>query len=125
MDQWLYLAAGGVAGTLLRHTLVTAAYQKFGSAFPYGTLMVNVAGCFLIGFLDVLCAKKLAVAPALRLLFMVGFCGALTTFSAFVLDTNNLMKEGETVRALLNVTGSVALCFMVFRLGVFLGSFIK
>ena len=119
MDKWLFLLIGGIAGTFARYAIVGAAYQKIGTTFPYGTLIVNLVGCFLIGFFDVIVEKKIAIAPQLRLLLMVGFCGAFTTFSAFILDSYNLIKAGETLRAFLNVIGSVALGFIVFRLGIF------
>ncbi len=120
MDKLYYLIAGGIAGTVARYMVVGAAAQKLGTGFPYGTLIVNMAGCFLIGFFDVLASKKTAMAPQVRIMLMAGFCGAFTTFSSFILDSHNLIKGGETFRAFLNVMGSVALGFIVFRLGMLL-----
>ncbi len=121
MDKWMYLIIGGVAGTVARYTVVGAAYQRIGTDFPYGTLIVNLLGCFLVGLFDVLVEKKIPMAPQLHLLLMVGFCGAFTTFSSFILDSYNLIRAGETLRAFINVVGSVALGFLVFRLGIWLG----
>lgn len=120
MMKWIQLAAGGVAGTFARYLLAGAVYSVLGTGFPYGTLVVNLTGCFLVGFLAALAEEKFLLGPSARLLLMVGFCGAFTTFSTFMLETANLMKDGETGRAFLNVLASVVAGFFVFRLGVFL-----
>ena len=118
--KWIYLAAGGVAGTFARYLLAGVVYSALGTGFPYGTLVVNLTGCFLIGFLAVLAEEKFLLGPSARLLLMVGFCGAFTTFSTFMLETANLIRDGESGRAFLNVLASVVVGFLVFRLGVFL-----
>ena len=117
--KWVPLAIGGVAGTFARYALAGAVYAVFGSRFPYGTLAVNLVGCFLIGFLATVAEEKFLLGPSARLLLMVGFCGAFTTFSTFMLETANLMKDGDTLRAFLNVLASVVVGFAVFRAGVF------
>ena len=124
MNQWIYLTVGGIAGTLGRYILSGLVYQRMGTNFPYGTLVVNVLGCLIVGFLDVIFEEKFLLAPNMRLLLMVGFCGAFTTFSTFVLETSNLIKDGQTWLALGNVLVSVVIGFMAFRLGMFLGEII-
>lgn len=121
MDKWIYLVVGGVLGTLARYVLSGAMQHKMGMAFPYGTLAVNMLGCFLVGFLDILAERKFSSTPQMRLLFVTGFCGAFTTFSAFILESYTLVREGEMVRAFLNVGGSVALGLILFRAGFLLG----
>ena len=121
MDKWVYLIAGGIAGTLLRYTVVAATLERMGPAFPYGTLIVNLLGCFLIGVFEVCAEKHLNLSPQIRLLAMAGFCGALTTFSSFILDAHHLIKTGDTLKAFGYVVGSVALGFIVFRLGLLAG----
>ncbi len=118
--KWFHLAVGGLAGTFARYLLAGAVHSALGADFPYGTLTVNLAGCFLIGFLAALAEDKFLLGPSAQLMWMVGFCGAFTTFSTFMLETSNLARDGETWRALLNVLLSVAAGFLVFRLGVFL-----
>ena len=119
--KWVHLIAGGIAGTLSRYLLAGWVYGALGTNFPYGTLLVNLIGCFLIGFLAALSEEKFLLGPEARLLLMVGFCGAFTTFSTFMLETANLLKEGDTWKAFGNVAISVVIGFLIFRLGVFLG----
>ncbi len=122
--KWFNLIIGGIVGTVARYVLAGAVYQTFGTTFPYGTLAVNLIGCFVIGFLAALAEEKFLLGPNARLLLMAGFCGAFTTFSTFMLETANLMKDGETLRAFINVAASIVAGFIVFRLGVLAGELI-
>ena len=124
MEKWFYLIGGGILGTLARYMLAGAVYQKMGTDFPYGTIIVNLIGCFLIGFFDTIFQERFLFSPILRIFLMAGFCGAFTTFSTFMLETGNLIRDGETLRAFLNVILSVIIGFIVFRLGVLLGEII-
>jgi fluoride exporter len=124
MEKWFYLIGGGILGTLARYVLSGVIYQRIGTDFPYGTLLVNLIGCFLIGFFDTVFQEKFLFSPVLRIFLMAGFCGAFTTFSTFMLETGNLIRDGETLRAFFNVILSVIIGFIVFRLGVLLGEII-
>ena len=124
MGKWINLVVGGITGTVARYFLSGMVYQVFGTNFPYGTLAVNLIGCFVIGFLVTLADEKFLLDPNARLLLMAGFCGAFTTFSTFMLETVNLMKEGENLRAFLNVGLSIVFGFLVFKTGVFLAEII-
>ena len=124
MVKWFNLAVGSVIGGYARYLLAGFVHHIFGAAFPYGTLVVNLIGCFLIGLLAALAEEKFLLGPDARILLMVGFCGAFTTFSTFMLETGNLIRDGEMIRAFLNVMASVVIGFLVFRLGVLLGEFI-
>jgi CrcB protein len=124
MDKILYLTVSGVAGTLARYFLSGLVYQRMGVGFPYGTLVVNLVGCFLIGLFDTLAQEKLLLSPQMRLLLMTGFCGAFTTFSTLILETFNLLKDGELQKAVLNIFLSILIGFLVFRLGALIGRFI-
>jgi fluoride exporter len=118
MAKWIGLAAGGILGTFARYILSGTVHRIFGVTFPWGTLVVNLVGCFAIGFLAVLAEEKFLLGPTARIFLMIGFCGAFTTFSSFILETSNLAKDGESLYAFLNITLSVVLGFLVFRLGV-------
>jgi len=121
MTKFIYLAIGGLTGTFARYFLAGAVYGLLGARFPYGTLIVNIFGCFLIGMLTTISENKFLLNPNLRVLLMIGFCGAFTTFSTFMLETFNLIKDGETIRAFVNVFLSIVVGFIVFKIGVLLG----
>ena len=124
MEKVIALAIGSLAGGFARYYLAGWVYRLFGTAFPYGTFAVNAIGCFLIGFVSTLADEKFLLPPQARLLLMVGFCGAFTTFSTFMLETNNLIRDGQMWPAFLNVLLSVAVGFFVFRAGILLGEWI-
>ena len=115
-----YLTLGSVAGGLARHLLGGAVGVAMGPSFPFGTFAVNILGCFLIGFFSALTGEKFSLDPNAKLFLMTGFCGAFTTFSAFMLDTDNLLKDGEILKVFLNIFLSLILGFTAFRMGIFL-----
>lgn len=119
--QALAIAAGGAVGALLRYWVSTGVYAWFGRSFPYGTLAVNMLGSLAMGFLFVLLIDKLSVGPHWRAALLIGLLGAFTTFSTFSIETLNLLEEGETIRALLNVLLSVVLCLAAAWAGVLAG----
>jgi CrcB protein len=121
MQKWLILALSGSLGTIARYVLAGFVYRVAGTDFPYGTLVVNFAGCFFIGFMTSLSEHKFLLGPNARLFLLIGFCGAFTTFSTFIFETANLMKDGQTLRAFWNVMLSVIVGFFIFRLGVLCG----
>ncbi len=121
MKQLLSVAIGGAVGAMGRYWLATWIYARLGSAFPYGTLAVNVMGSLLMGFLFTLLVERLDLDPVWRALLMVGFLGAFTTFSTFSQETLNLLELREFGKALLNVVLSVGLCLVATWLGMNLG----
>ncbi|MGW8246917.1 MAG: fluoride efflux transporter CrcB [Acidiferrobacterales bacterium] len=124
MIQILAIAAGGAIGSVLRYAVSTGVYSMFGRNFPYGTLAVNVAGSFLMGFLFVLMVERLDMSGMWRMAILVGFLGAFTTFSTFSIETVNLLQGGDYMRALLNITLSVAFCLVATWVGFRLGRLI-
>jgi CrcB protein len=121
MSWQLYLVVtlGSALGGLARYALSGLAAAQVGETFPWGTLIVNVTGSFVIGFFATLTAPdgRLFVSPPTRQFVMTGFCGGYTTFSSFSLQTLNLMRDEEWLRAGANITGSVALCLLATWLG--------
>jgi fluoride exporter len=124
MMKLLNLIIGGATGTIARYFLAGAVYRFIGTSFPYGTLIVNVSGCFILGFLATLTDKKFILGPDARLLLMIGFCGAFTTFSTLIFESDSLVRNGQMMRAFTNIFVSVILGFMLFRIGSLLGEII-
>ena len=119
-----YLVLGGAAGTVSRYVLSAAVHENTGHAFPYGTLIVNGLGCFIIGVLSTLNGGRLFADENMKILLAVGFCGAFTTFSTFILESAHLAKDSGTLHALFNIVFSVVVGFAAFVLGHRLGKFI-
>ncbi len=115
-NKLFYLISGGALGTIARYLLGGWISRITGPAFPYGTLAVNVSGCLVVGLLAGMAQKKMLLNSDLKLLLMAGFCGAFTTFSTFILETDELLKSGAAGNALLNILLSVLIGFAVFRL---------
>ena len=108
MSKLFLIALGAAIGANLRYAVSVGAAQRWGSAFPYGTLIINVSGSMLIGVVLALAARSGLGAPW-RLLLVTGFLGGYTTFSSFAWETYQLAVEGGLGPALLNVGGSVGL----------------
>lgn len=122
MNQILLVGIGGAFGSMARFLLSTTVYKIFGSTFPYGTLFVNVTGCFIIGLIGVLFIGHFyAYASDMRSLLVIGFLGGYTTFSSFSFETLNLAINGEYEAAIINVVASVILCLIATWLGIVLG----
>ncbi len=121
MRNILVLSVGGVAGTLARYFVANWVPGLAGIGFPYGTLVINLSACLLIGLFARLSGRGV-LGPEWRLLLMTGFCGAYSTFSTWIYESASLAADGEWPRTLLNLLGSVGLGFVFFRLGAFLGT---
>jgi len=114
----LYVALGGALGSVSRYLVGTWAQTTSKSIdFPYGTLTVNLIGCFIIGFLSQLAESRGVFTPETRGLVLIGVLGGFTTFSSFGNDTINLLRDGETFNALANVGANVILGLMLVWLG--------
>ncbi|GGD38994.1 fluoride efflux transporter CrcB [Aureimonas glaciei] len=107
LKQILLVAAGGAAGSALRHLVVVGCTRLLGLGFPWGTMAVNIAGSFAMGVLIELLARRFDMSMELRLLLATGFLGGFTTFSSFSLDAVGLFERGSSVLALAYVVGSV------------------
>ncbi|MGI6092136.1 MAG: fluoride efflux transporter CrcB [Veillonellaceae bacterium] len=118
MEKILLVALGGGIGAVTRYLASDWADQRFGSEFPYGTLIVNLAGCFVIGLFMQLVTDRIIVNPYWRLLITVGFLGGLTTFSSFSYETITLINEGALLYAAYNILISVAAGLLATWLGI-------
>ena len=116
---YLWVALGGALGSVGRFAASSLVARAAGGALPWGTLLVNVAGSLLIGVAAGLWLSdgRLAVPVEARAFLIVGILGGFTTFSAFSLETLNLIRNGEWLWGVANAAGSVALCIAVVWLG--------
>lgn len=102
MMKIVYIGLGGALGALLRYALVSTVQKFYSPVYPMGTLAVNLAGSFAAGFLWHALEDSI-LSPHVRLFLFVGILGAFTTFSTYMLETMNLLRDGETGPALLNI----------------------
>ncbi len=117
--MYVWIMLGGALGSGARYWCSGFAAHHFGETFPWGTLIVNVLGSFIIGFFTTVTSPdgRFIVSTEARQFVMVGLCGGYTTFSSFSLQTLNLVREGEMGRAGANIALSVALCLLSVWLG--------
>jgi len=116
---YLWVAIGGALGSMARYGMSGFVATMTGGVFPYGTLVVNVTGAILIGFLATLSGpdSRFFIPASGRIFMMTGVCGGYTTFSTFSLETANLMRDGEWTAALANAGFSVILCLVAIWVG--------
>lgn len=119
MYTYLAIAFGGALGALSRHWLTSAMENLNSTDFPLGTFVVNLFGSFLIGLVFVVFAEKLSFAEQWRPVIIIGFLGAMTTFSTFSLDALILFQQGQYNTALFYVLGSVVLCLSAAYIGMY------
>ncbi|MDA8215032.1 MAG: fluoride efflux transporter CrcB [Nitrospiraceae bacterium] len=117
MINYLIIGIGGFLGAIARYAIGVWIGQKWGRSFPLGTFVINVSGSFFIGLLMSLFTERLMVNPQWRLLLVVGFLGAYTTFSTFEYETGRLIKDGEWLVASMNVVFSVIAGFIALKIG--------
>jgi CrcB protein len=119
MAAYVWIAVGSALGGIARHWCTDIAARLFGVAFPWGTLLINVLGSFVIGLFFALTGVdgRFDVSTNAKLFVMVGICGGYTTFSAFSLQTLALVQEGQWSRAGAYIIGSVVLCLVAVWAG--------
>jgi len=116
---YIWVAIGGALGSISRYWLSGMVASTYGDTFPLGTLIINILGSLVIGFFYTFTGPdgRIIASSDARVFVMVGLCGGFTTFSSFSLQTLNLMRDGDFLRAGLNVVLSVALCMLFVWLG--------
>ncbi|MGZ8164453.1 MAG: fluoride efflux transporter CrcB [Methylobacter sp.] len=122
MNQLLAVAMGGSFGAVVRFLVSSGIHQWLGRGFPYGTLVVNIVGSFLIGLLtEALILQRIAMTLEYRAAILTGFIGAFTTFSTFSLETVYLIEQGSLTKAAFNILLSVAGCILAVWIGLLCG----
>ena len=125
MLKLLFVGVGGFLGAVSRYLMSGFVYNLIDKQnFPYGTLAVNIIGCFLIGFLNGVFEVKQVLSPELRLVIFIGFLGGFTTFSTFGYEIFTFMRDNQIVSALLNLFSSVVIGLFAVWLGHILSKLI-
>jgi CrcB protein len=119
MMLYFLVGLGGALGSMARFWLSGVIATRIGETFPWGTLVINVAGSFVIGFFSTLTGPdgRVFATSETRQFVMIGLCGGFTTFSAFSLQTLSLAREGQWLQAGGNIAGSVVTCLVAVWLG--------
>jgi CrcB protein len=118
----ILIAIFGAIGTLARYGLQGVVQVRTGGAFPYGTLIVNLSGCFLLGLIGQFTMNRLVISPDWRVAIAVGFFGGYTTFSSFGWETAKMLEDGEWLRAATYVAASVVAGLFLSVAGIHLAN---
>ena len=118
----LYIALGGIAGTLSRYGLEGWIQSRSATGFPLGTLTVNVTGSLMLGFIIRVATGTALISPDIRAAVTIGFCGAFTTMSTFSYESVALLNDGDYLRAALYMSATIAGCVGAVMLGAALGN---
>jgi CrcB protein len=121
VERLLLIALGGAIGTALRFLTSILAARWFGAEFPYGTLIVNLAGAFIIGVVQQVGTQTLLMPDNVRLFIATGMLGGLTTYSAFSYETVRLMELGAWHQAWINIFVTTTVCLSLCFLGIAVG----
>jgi CrcB protein len=123
MTNLIFIVIGGAAGTLLRYSVSGLVHSYASGVFPWGTLVVNLSGCLVIGFLWQM-FENLSFPPHMRSFVFIGILGAYTTFSTYGLETFNLLREREIGYLILNFLGSNVLGLGMVFLGFIIARYL-
>ena len=121
MTKLVWLAFAGIGGTLARYGLSGLVQRTLGAQFPWGTLFVNVTGCFVFGLFWSLAENRLTISGEIRTVVLIGFLGAFTTFSSFAFETGQLLRDGQWLTALLNLSAQNLLGILMLFVGQNIG----
>ncbi len=110
MKDFLAISVAAIVGANLRYLLSRFAARELGSVFPYGTLAINVAGSFIVGFFVIWTTERVLLDPRWRLLVVIGFCGSFTTFSSYAFETMAYFEQGQWGLMLANIFSNNLLC---------------
>jgi CrcB protein len=124
VNRFLFIAIGAALGANARYLIGLWAANRLGAAFPYGTLIVNITGSFLLGFVITLTTERLTIAPEARLLLAVGFLGSYTTFSSFTVESLGLLRDSGLWPGLINILANNMIGIICAALGVYLARLI-
>ncbi len=118
MEKLLVIGLGGFLGAVLRYEISGLAHRVWGAQFPFGTLAVNLLGCFVLGLFMTLAEGRFLVSPQWRTFIGIGLLGAFTTFSTFSFETMALLQESLYLKAILNISLSLFFGLVAMWLGI-------
>ncbi len=121
MQKYLWIAAGGALGAIARYVVGAAVGSRMGIRFPYGTLIINISACLIIGFSITYLGRRADLNPAWRYLIPIGFVGAYSTFSTYEWETFSTLRSGAFFLAALYAVGSLIVGLAAVWAGVVLG----
>ena len=125
MNRFLLIAIGAAFGANARYMIGVWAGSRLGADFPYGTFLVNIIGSLLLGFLVTLGSGRLHLSAETRLLLTVGFLGSFTTFSAYTVESMNLLREASLIHGILNMVGNSLVGLLFAILGAALARLVQ
>ena len=117
MQTILWISIGAIVGANLRYFVGQSVAKLLSSTLPYGTLLINITGSFVVGFFLVWTGERVLADPRWRLLIAIGFCGGYTTFSSFTYETFALFEQGRFAASALNVMVTNVLCLLAVVAG--------
>jgi len=119
--KYLWVGFGGALGSIARYAVSLFIFERMGTRFPFGTFVINISGCFIIGFVLTILDERLGLPPAWREAIAIGFVGAFTTFSTFEYETMRAVQHGHAQTALLYVLLSVVIGYAAVWAGAAAG----
>ena len=125
MSKYMYIAVGGALGAMARFWIGSAVANRLGTKFPYGTFVINITACVVIGFSLTFLAKRTDLNPAWRFLVPIGFIGAYSTFSSYEWETVSTLRSGDFSMAALYAFGSLFLGLVAVWCGILLAEVIS
>jgi CrcB protein len=120
MSTVFAISIGAILGANARYFFNLYCAKVLGASFPYGTLIINITGSFLLGFFLIWSTERVLLDPKYKLLFAIGFCGSYTTFSSFTFESIRLLNEGRTMAFFSNVLQSTLFSLLSCFLGIML-----
>jgi len=121
LKNFLAISLAAIVGANLRYLLSRIAARQFGPVFPYGTLLINVVGSFIVGFFIIWTTERVLIDPRWRLVVVIGFCGSFTTFSSYAFETMAYFEQGQWGLLAVNILSNNLLCLGTAFAGMALG----
>jgi fluoride exporter len=118
VNDILVISIGAILGANARWIISRYAARVLGPTFPYGTLFINVTGSFIVGFFMIWASERVLIDPRWRLLIVVGFCGAFTTFSSYAFETMSYFEQGQWLLMFTNFASNNLLCLAAALAGM-------